>query len=141
MTTLCAVDANTIFETSVAKAQCLEALAEAEKAGAEAEMARTEAEKAVMQAHARAEQTRAGANEMCFAPTTAPLLWQAERVPGDSDSSHQTETARRTSAANEAFSITSGSCLLETNGTCVTTPNFPSPYGPDEECSITMPEC
>merc|ERR1712166_959806 len=47
---LAQVDANTIFETSVANAQCLEALAEAEKAGAEAEMTRTEAEKAVMQA-------------------------------------------------------------------------------------------
>ena len=72
------------------KAQCLEALAEAEKA-------RTEAEKAVMQAHARAEQTRAGANEMCSAPTTAPLLWQAEPVHSNSDSSRQIVKGLRTS--------------------------------------------
>ena len=70
----------------MAKAQCLEALAEAE-------MARTEAEKT----HARAEQTRAGANEMCSAPTTALLLWQAEPVHSNSDSSRQIVKGLRTS--------------------------------------------
>ena len=93
MTTLCAVDVNTIFETSVAKVQCLEALAAAEKAGTEADMIRIEAEKA----KARAEQTRAGANEMCLAPTIAPLPWQAELVHSSSNSSRLIVKGRRTS--------------------------------------------
>jgi len=38
----------------------------------------------------------------------------------------------------QAFSITSGPCLLETDTGCVTTPNWPSPYGPNEACSMTV---
>lgn len=55
---------------------------------------------------------------MCSAPTIAPLPWQAEPVHSNSDSSHQTETARRANAANEAFSITSGLCLPEVGRMC-----------------------
>ena len=47
-----------------------------------------------------------------------------------------TQTGRRT--ASDVFSIISGSCLLETNDACATTPNFPSKYGSGEDCSITV---
>ena len=171
-----AVDADMIFETSAAEAQCVEALAEAEKAGTEAERATKHAQILAEQARATtesAEQARAGASEVqaaaarvCAAPTMPLLLWQVEYMPGDSDSSRRTSTAPATTAptpaptlqcvdaeaaAKEAkvaatracsaatnFSIVSGPCLLETNGTCVATPNFPSPYGPNENCNITM---
>ena len=197
-----AVDADMIFETSVAKAECEKALAEAEKAG-------TEADRAAKHAHIlakRAEQARAGASEVqaatarvCAAPTTSSLLWQAEYMPGGSDSSRETGTGRTTNMTSDAFgraaptttapttsaptnvaptttapnwanrrgptlqrvdaeavaeeanaaatracsastsfSIVSGSCLLDTNSTSVTTLNFPSEYGPNENCSITM---
>ena len=72
---LCAVDANTILETSVAEAQCLGALAEAVKTRTEAEKTRTEAEKAVMQATARAEQACAAHHLMrCKSSVSNPRI-------------------------------------------------------------------
>ena len=57
---------------------------------------------------------------MCYAPITAPLLWQAERVPGDSDSSRQTETARRTSAtAPTTIAPTTASGICGDSDSCL----------------------
>ena len=36
------------------------------------------------------------------------------------------------------FTVESGACATTNEGTCVASPNYPSSYGNDEECQITL---
>ena len=53
------------------------------------------------------------------------------------DTTFLVELTRRTTAGTDAFTVTSGSCLLD-GLDCVTSPDFPSSHGVDEACSITV---
>jgi hypothetical protein len=65
-------------------------------------------------------------------------MWFINVAEGGAELTFEVEVKDDTWSAGAAFTVTSGLCTLASDGSCFRSPNYPSNYNNNQQCSITV---